>query len=293
MVRHPLEPARLALRRTLFRRQIRAVLAGRSQTLDLELGVRGFDPSEMLAEAVVRFEPQMAAIELLTSALGRSASTSKVIDGLGLRDPLVKRQSARIAGLLRMEAAVPWIAPLLWSRDASVRASAAHALGTIGGVRSADALVIAIQRLGPRSSLIIALARAAPDLYIEAILSARHPRAALQAAAAAAGLRGRRTAIAPLIAQSGVGSTRFRAAGTRALGWIGSPTAVPALIAALEQRDWRVRMSAAKALASIKSYSPGPELHSCLTDRNEKVRRAAGSALRRLSRLGNAPVLGS
>jgi hypothetical protein len=165
-----------------------------------------------------------------------------------------------------------------------VRIAAARALGAIGGIRSADALLVAIQRLGPRPVLIVALARAAPDLYLESILSRKQPRGVQPAVAIAAGLRRRRTAIAPIVAQMSNGSTRLQAAGSRALGWIGAPAGIPALIQCLENHDWRVRLSAAKALGAITSFSPGPQIFACLVDRNPRVRSAAQSALRRHGR---------
>jgi len=284
IARRPLEPARLAFRRALLRRQIRAVVTGRSQALGFDLADRELDPAALLAEATASMDPGGEAFRVLTSVLKSSGSTTLVLDGLLSRNPTVRARSARIAGLMRMEEAVPGIASLLWSREAAVRAAAAHALGTIGGIRSANALLKAIQRLGPRVMLIIALTRAAPDLYLETFLSAGQPRAIQPALALAAGLRGRRTAIAPLIAQAGTGSSRFRNAAGRALGWIGNPAGIPALTAALAQRDWRMRTSAAKALGSIASYQGGPDLYACLTDKNPTVRAAARRAMRKISR---------
>jgi HEAT repeat protein len=185
---------------------------------------------------------------------------------------------------MRMETLVMWIGPLLWAREPSVRSAAAHALGRIGGWRAADALLAAIQRLGQRPALVIALARAAPDLYLEAVLRAPQRRSVHPAVAMAAGIRRRRTAIFVLMDQMASGSRRMRVACCRALGWIGAPVGTQALCTALADRDWRVRMSAAKALGSISTYQPGPLLQMGLTDRNPRMQRAARDAMRRLSR---------
>lgn len=279
----PLEP-RLAIRRALVRRHLQAVAAGKSDRLRIDLRDGKINSSELLVDLIASLDPESISVRQIATAIKRSGLADTVIDGLGSREPIVAARSARIAGAMRMEQVVPWLTPLLWSRWPTVRDSATRALSNIGGVRSADALLMAIQRTGPRPSLILALARAAPDLYLEALLGGSQLRAVHPAVATAAGLRGRRTATAALILQLGTGSRRARKASSRALGWLGAPAGIPALTIALEQGDWWVRMSAAKALGAIKAYQPGPPLQACLADRNPRVRRSAQDAIRRLSR---------
>jgi len=280
----PLEPTRLAIRRALIRRHLRKVTVGKSQFLNIELKDREIDTSLLLLEMVKPLDPDSDPFRRLASAMRRSGADNAVIDGLASRESIVRARSARIAGAMRMEQLVPWITPLLWSREPTVRSSAGHALATIGGVRSADALLMAIQRLGPRPSLILALARAAPDLYLEGVLGGSGWRGEQPAVAMAAGLRRRRVATAALILQLRSGSRRARIASCRALGWLGAPAGVLELTLALADRDWWVRMSAAKALGAIPAYRPGPQLQACLTDRNPRVQRSARDALRRLGR---------
>ncbi|HWO44637.1 MAG TPA: HEAT repeat domain-containing protein [Methylomirabilota bacterium] len=280
---HPLEP-RLAIRRALVRRHLHAAVAGKSDNLKIDLHDGEVNSAALLVDLIAPLDPESISFRHIASAIKRSGSADTVIDGLGSRDPIVAARSARIAGAMRMEQVVPWLTPLLWSRWPRVRDSATRALSKIGGVRSADALLMAIQRIGPRPSLIVALARAAPDLYLEAVLGGSQLRAAHPAVATAAGLRGRRTAIAALILQLRTGSRRARKASSRALGWLGAPAGIAELTIALEQRDWWVRMSAAKALGAIPAYQPGPSLRACLADRNPRVRRSAQDAIRRLGR---------
>jgi HEAT repeat protein len=280
----PLEPARIAFRRALIRRHLRMVAAGKSQFLNIELKDREIDTSVLLLELVKPLDHDSDPFRRLASAMRRSGAENAVIDGLASRESIVRARSARIAGAMQMEQVVPWITPLLWSREPTVRSSAARALARIGGVRSADALLIAIQRLGPRPSLILALARAAPDLYLEGVLGGTELRAEQPAVAMAAGLRGRRVASAALILQLRSGSRRARVASCRALGWLGAPAGVLELTVALANRDWWVRMAAAKALGAIPTYRPGPQLQACLMDRNPRVQRSARDALRRLGR---------
>ena len=280
---HTLEP-RLAIRRALVRRHLHAVVAGKSGSLKIDPHDGEVNSAALLVDLIAPLDPESISFRQIASAIKRSGSADTVIDGLGSREPTVAARSARIAGAMRMEQVVPWLTPLLWSRWPTVRDCATRALSKIGGVRSADALLMAIQRIGPRPSLIVALARAAPDLYLEAVLGGSQLRAAHPAVATAAGLRGRRTAIAALILQLRTGSRRTRKASSRALGWLGASAGIPELTIALEQRDWWVRMSAAKALGAISAYEPGPQLQACLADRNPRVRRSAQDAIRRLSR---------
>jgi HEAT repeat protein len=280
----PLEPTRIAFRRALIRRHLRMVAAGKSRFLNLELNDREIDTSVLLLELVKPLDPDSDPFRRLASAMRRSGAENAVIDGLASRESIVRARSARIAGAMRMEQVVPWITPLLWSREPTVRSSAARALARIRGIRSADALLMAIQRLGPRPSLILALARAAPDLYLEGVLGGSESRSEQPAVAMAAGLRGRRVATAALILQLRAGSRRARVASCRALGWLGAPAGVLELTLALANRDWWIRMSAAKALGAIPTYRPGPQLQACLMDRNPRVQRSARDALRRLGR---------
>ncbi|TMD80694.1 MAG: HEAT repeat domain-containing protein [Chloroflexi bacterium] len=288
MSRGPLEPARLAIHRSLVRRHIHSVVAGKADRLNVDLADRDVDPARMLIEAAASLDRGGVLYTRLEAAVGHPSFANRVIDGLGSRHPVVRARCARIAGAFQMEQAVPLIAPLLWSNQSLVRNAATRALGVIGGVRSADALLAAIQRLGPKPALVVALARAAPDLYLETVLSRKQPRGVQPAVATAAGLRRRKSAVAPIVGQMSDGSPRLRAAGGRALGWIGAPAAIPVLVECLENTDWRVRLSAAKALGNIKDFQPGSQmLAACLVDRNARVRSAAQCALRRHGRVPN------
>ncbi len=278
-----LRPARLAIRRSLIRRQIRAVAAGNSADLKLDLNDKEVDSAALLVAEVAYLEAAGASFARLTSVMRHNGLADAVADGLSSRDPMLRARHLRIAGAMRMESLVTWIGPLLWSREVSVRSAAARALGRIGGARSADALLVAIQRLGARPMFVIALARAAPDLYLETVLRSPQRRSVHPAVAMATGIRRRRTATFALMAQLAVGSRRMRVVCSRSLGWIGAPVATQALSTALTDRDWRVRMSAARALGSIPTYQAGALLQMCLTDRNPRVQRGARDAIRRLS----------
>lgn len=110
----------------------------------------------------------------------------------------------------------------------------------------------------------------------------KHRPGVKSAAALAAGLRRRRTAVSPLLDLLSTGNGRQRAASCRALGWIGAKEAIPSITLAVRDRDWRVRMSAVKALAALHAEASRPEVEMLLWDRHRSVRMAAAQTMRRL-----------
>src|SRR6058998_3722097 len=242
--------AQTGVRRSALRRDLHAVVSGKSGAVALDLDNTQLDVASVIEEFTFRKSVQ----------------------------------SARIVGALRMYEAVPWVAQLLDSRDRSVSDAAARALGRIGGTGSARALVKAINRKGLNRRLVAELARAAPDLLVESALAEPQPQSVRPALAIAAGLRRRRAAVGPLIALLENGSRRERVISCRALGWIGARNAVPIIAAALQDRDWKIRMSAVKALGALRARAVKDDLRYLQIDRNARVRKAANMALARLNR---------
>jgi HEAT repeat protein len=228
-----------------------------------------------------RLEP--AALHRLAAAVRRSPFRGALVKQLTAADVNRRRRALSVVGRLGIEEAIPWIAPLLASPDATIRTEAARALGRIGGLRSADAMVKALYwRRGSAGRTVIELARAAPPLYLErALIDPKHGpvRASL---AVAAGLRRRRTAVAALIHVTLSGSRSERMAACRALGWIGDPTAVPAIQYLLLDSAWQARSAALKALAQIQEPACREDFIRGLDDRNARNRRTAAVGLRRL-----------
>jgi HEAT repeat protein len=281
-----LERARVGMRRTAVRHQLEAVASGKSKKLSLNLEDKRVDLGSALGQLTRRFLPESPQVQRLAWTFYHSGITDNVIDRLASSNAIERRTSARIVGALYLERTVSWIAPLVLSRDRLLSDAAARALGRIGGARSAEALLMAIHRSGLRRTLITELARAAPDLFLEVVMTESNPQrpTAVPAAALAAGLRRRHTAIGPLLALLGHGNRKERVISCRSLGWIGSGTATSALIGALEDGDWKVRMSAAKALGALRAGLAEPNLERLLGDRNPRVSKAAESAHRRLGR---------
>lgn len=278
------EQARAKLRRRVIQHELRAVRSGRSGRVSFAIDERAVDVAELLVGETAGLGSDSAEVRRLTAALRASNNLEVMVEGLAARDGERRARSARMVGALRLEDSVAWLAPLLNSREASVAESAARALGRIGGVRSAEALVLAVQRTGPRRVLITELARSAPDLFVEALLTGPQRPVVISAAALAAGLRGRRTAVSPLLNLLIGGNRRQRAISCRALAWIGARDAIPSIALALRDRDWNVRVSAAKALASLRAHASRNEVESLLADRHAKVRKAAAHSLRRLAK---------
>lgn len=181
-----------------------------------------------------------------------------VIDELTHRDPLVRAASARSCGAARIEAAVPLLAERLLDPDPRVRGAAAGALGRIGGVRSADALLRALRtRRVPAGRLIRELARSAPDLYLEEALERAENHQLRAALAVAAGLRPCPAPIAWLLYELlGKGTDGERVAACHAFGALAYTEAVPVLLDALFDRSPGVRQAARGALNRLGARVP-------------------------------------
>ncbi len=281
-------PIQLALRRSLLRRRLRAVAAGTSSALRVDLSDAELDPGSVFLEVTRALPAGSPVLARLVGALRLSGTVDTLMNGLVDDDARRRQRCACLAGALRLDAAVPWLGTQLNASERPVRRTAARALGRIGGARSADHLVGALRaRRLPSSRLVIELSRAAPDLYVEACLRSPQNTAVRAQLAAAAGLRGRRSSIEPLRRLAVEGTERERATACRALGLIRNPEPGLEFNSALEHRAWRVRRAATRALGEIGDRSWLPELQQRLYDPHPSTRYAAARALR-LVRTGGA-----
>jgi HEAT repeat protein len=284
-----IDHARDSLRRAGLRRQLDAIASGGGARLKFDVDLTTFDAALVLSQVTARMHVGSVELRRLTAAFRDSGSLPRVIEGLNAANPDRRIRSCRTVGALRLEEALPWVTPLLRATDSRVSAAAARALGRIGGVRSADSLVAAIQRKGPRRVFIVALARAAPDLYLEAALGSRLRQRTLGPVAIAAGLRRRRTSIRPLALLMGSGTHRQRVICCRALAWSHSTAAIPAVMEALTDADWRVRISAIKSLTALQAVAPDDRLEIFLQIErlvehpDIRIRSAARRSVRRLT----------
>ena len=274
-------PLQVSLKRSLLGRRVRAVAAGTAAALHVDLRDAELDPGSVFLQ-VTRFLPAGSpTLARLVGALRASGTLDTLMNGLVDDDARRRERCARLAGALRLDAAVPWLGMQLNAVDRPVRRAAARALGRIGGTRSADLLIGALRtRRLPPSRLVIELSRAAPDLYIESCLLSHQNTSVRAQLAAAAGLRGRRSGVQPLRSLAVEGTERERATACRGLGLIGDPEAGPELSAALNHRAWRVRKAATRAFGQMGDRSRLPELLERLYDPNPSTRYAAARAMR-------------
>ena len=282
------KPFHVAVAKALLARRVRAVAGGMSSELRVDLRDPHVDPGAVFFDVTRSLPAGSPGMTRLVDALRSSGTLDIVIDGLMDEDARRCARCARLAGALRLDAAVPWLGNLLHADERPVRQTAARALGRIGGARSADLLVAALRtRHLPSSRLIIELSRAAPDLYVETCLRSPHNAAIRAQLAAAAGLRRRRSGLEPLRRLVVEGTERERATACRGLGLIGGPEAAPEFGGALRHRSWRVRRAAVRALGDIGDRSWLPDLEEALYDPHPSTRYAAARALR-LVRRGSA-----
>jgi HEAT repeat protein len=284
-----IERTRLALRRSAVRRQLEAVVAGKGNLQGVDLEGAGLDLAALVRQVTAGHRPGSLAHQRLAATFQRSGAADVVVDQLAATDANLRTRSAQLVGELGMEYAVTWLSPLLSAKEPAVQSAAARAMGKLGGTRSADALLRAIRREGPRRTLLVELARAAPDLFLEAALCSQKRTGPRTAVAIAAGLRGRRAAVAPLLALLASGSRRERAASCTALGWIGAKIALPDVAGSLRDPDWKVRLAAVKALVRLGGDAYVVELEALQTDPNPRVQKTARLALRRLINASGRP----
>lgn len=277
-----IERVRVRMRQTAIRRALQSIAAGKPAHLSLSLDERGIDVARSVTQFTRSLPPHSAAVRRIASALERSGIARAALDGLGSTSQRHRVRSARMVGELRIESAVPWLSMLLAGGNPAMVEPTARALGRVGGWRSAEVLIAGVHRVGPRRILITELARAAPDLFLEAGLSRAERPLVVNALAVAAGLRRRHAAVGPLIALLLTGNRAQRVISCRSLGWIGARTAVPVITDALSDREWRVRISAAKALGALGAKESKARIAELLADRNPQVRKSAEAALRRL-----------
>jgi HEAT repeat protein len=285
------DAARRGLVRTRMRSRLDAIVAGSAAGLAVESGWRTEDLL-LCVEAICQENlGDLLALRRLASGLKRGRVHALLLDQLWGPDPKVKRRVITVLGRLEMDEVVPWLAPFLGNPDEGVRVNAARALGRIGGGRASDALVKALYwRRGSLNRVVMELARAAPDLYLERALVNPHHSGIRASLAVAAGLRRRRTAVASLMHVVASGSRAERIAACRALGWIGDRTVVPAIQYLLGDAGWQVRVAAAKALGQIGEPDSERELLRGFQDRNLRVRRSVEAALKRIRQPQDLPI---
>ena len=185
--------------------------------------------------------------------LRRSGLHDDLLDALASPNPETRAAAARICGAARLTESVLWIGDLLEDPSPRVRDAAVRSLAQLGGRRAVELLMTGAGDI-PVYRLAIALARAASDVDIEALM--RQPRT-------------ERVAVATVLA-CGLRRDVLR---------------VSPLLAIAHDRRWpaQVRIAACKSLAAIADRTAADGLmRLAQSDPEPTVKTAAERAHRRL-----------
>ena len=196
--------------------------------------------SELLAEpgavaAVLRRaldRPDAGVVRLYAAqeVLRRSKLQEDLLNALVSPNSVTRAGAARICGAARMADAVIWLGDLLDDPNARVRDAAVRSLSELGGRRAVELLMSRAEKI-PLYRLAIAVARAASDLDIEALMRAPASERAAVATVLACGLRRDALRVWPLlgIAHDRRWPKQVRLAAAKALAMIGDRTATDGL----------------------------------------------------------------
>jgi HEAT repeat protein len=243
--------------RRLYRRRLHVALkaagAGARAFPKLDLGRHRQATLTELRRLALEMRLDTTARLRLASRLLAGDSGAAVLDALADNDPKTRRAAAEVCGLFALEAVVPSLGVLLFDRDRNVRLAGTWALGRIGGHRASDFLVRALRsRRLPIYRLVVSLAQAAPNLYLEAALADPEERENRPWLVIALGLR-RPTSARPLfLGLLAAEDPRTRAAACRALSWLADSRDAGALLRMLADPDPSVREA---ATLSLRPYS--------------------------------------
>jgi HEAT repeat protein len=185
----------------------------------------------------------------------RSNLYHELLNALASPNPVTRAAAARVCGAARMTDAVLWLGDLVRDGNPGVREAAVRALAQLGGRRAVEVLMASADVI-PQYRLAIALARAASDLDIEAMMRKPETERAAVVTVLACGLRSDVLRISPLLSIA-------------------------------HDRRWprQVRKAACKALATIGDRSASDGLSRLAAgDPDPAVKQAAEQAHRRLVR---------
>jgi HEAT repeat protein len=242
--------SRLAAR---IERILNAALAGEPQVvLNVSAPDLLTEPDQVgsvITSALDRAGPGLTGQWRITEVFRRSGRTDELLNSLVSPNPATRAAAARLCGALRLTQSVGWIEDLVRDPDPPVRDSAIRALGLMGGRRSVEALMAAVDLI-PLHRLAITLAQAATDIDIEALMRQPASEKAAVVTVLACGLRRDVLRVPPLlgIAHDKRWPIRVRIAACHSLGMIGDASAVGSLDV-LAEKDPQPGIKKAAALA--------------------------------------------
>jgi HEAT repeat protein len=183
----------------------------------------------------------------------RSNLYNELLNALASPNPLTRAAAARVCAAARMTDSILWLGDLLQDPNRPVREAAVRALAQVGGRRAVEMLMGSADAIPPYR-LAIALASAASDVDIEALMRQPESERAAVATVLACGLRRDVLRVSPLLGIA-------------------------------HDRRWprQVRKAACKALAAIADRSASDALSRLAAgDPDPAVKKAAAQAHRRL-----------
>ncbi len=174
----------------------------------------------------------------------RSNLYDELVNALASPNPLTRVSAARICAAARIPDSVVWLGDLLQDPTPRLREAGVRSLAQLGGRRAVELLMGASHRI-PQYRLAIALARAASDVDIEALMRRPETESAAVATVLACGLRRDVLRVPPLlgIAHDRRWPKQVRKAACKSLAMIGD-------------------RSAADGLKRLALYEPDPDVKS-------------------------------
>jgi hypothetical protein len=209
-------------------RVLNAALAGERQVVlnisAAELLAEPYRVGAVIVTALQEAGPGLTGQWRITEPFRRSGLSDELLNSLVNPNPLTRAAAARLCGSLRLTGSVIWIEDLVRDKNPKVREAAIRALGLVGGRRAVEALMAAADVI-PTHRLAIALAMAASDLDIEALMRQPASEKAAVVTVLACGLRRDVLRVPPLL---GIAHDRrwpkpVRIAACKSLGMIADP----------------------------------------------------------------------
>ena len=241
-------------------RVLNAALAGERQVVlnvsAAELLAEPYKVGAVIVAALEQAGPGLTGQWRITEPFPRSGLGDELLNSLVNPNPLIRAAAARLCGALRLTSSVIWIEDLVQDKNPKVREAAIRALGLVGGRRAVEALMAATDRI-PTHRLAIALAMAASDLDIEALMRQPASEKAAVVTVLACGLRRDVLRVPPLL---GIAHDRrwpkaVRIAACKSLGMIADPASSDGL-RTLVQREPDADVKKAAMHAQRRLHGP-------------------------------------
>jgi HEAT repeat protein len=241
-------------------RVLNAALAGEPHVVlnvsAAELLAEPYKVGAVIVAALEQAGPGLTGQWRITEPFRRSGLGDELLNSLVNPNPLIRAAAARLCGALRLTSSVIWIEDLVQDKNPKVREAAIRALGLVGGRRAVEALMAATDRI-PTHRLAIALAMAASDLDIEALMRQPASEKAAVVTVLACGLRRDVLRVPPLL---GIAHDRrwpkaVRIAACKSLGMIADPASSDGL-RTLVQREPDADVKKAAMHAQRRLHGP-------------------------------------